>query len=69
MAATGAMTLVVLLLGDFAVPTHVDSPFVRLVLLSISGAVTYCGVLFSIGSQTIREDIEIAGWILRRHRA
>jgi len=69
MAATRAMTLVVLLFGDFAVPTHVDSPFVRLVLLSISGAVTYCGVLFAIGSPTIRKGIEVAGWILRRYRA
>jgi O-antigen/teichoic acid export membrane protein len=69
MAATAAMTAVVLLLRNFALPTHVDSPLIRLVLLSTSGAATYCAVLFAIGSPAISEGIEVAGWILRRHRA
>ena len=69
MAATAVMTVVVLLLGDLAVPMHVDLPFVRLVLLSTCGAVTYCAVLFATGSPAISEGMEVAGWILRRHRA
>jgi O-antigen/teichoic acid export membrane protein len=69
MAAAAAMTVIVLLLGDFVAPTHVDSPFIRLVLLSIGGAVTYCFVLFAIGSPAISEGMEVAGWILRRRRA
>ena len=68
MAATAAMAVVVLILGNFAVPTHVDSSFVRLVLLSTGGAATYCAVLFAIGSPAISEGMEVAGWILRRHR-
>jgi hypothetical protein len=69
MAATAAMTVIVLLLNNFAVPTPVDSPLVRLVLLSTAGAVTYCVVLLAIGSPAISEAVEVAGWILRRYRA
>jgi O-antigen/teichoic acid export membrane protein len=68
MAATAAMAVVVPILGNFAMPTHVDSSFVRLVLLSTGGAATYCAVLFAIGSPVISEGMEVAGWILRRHR-
>jgi O-antigen/teichoic acid export membrane protein len=69
MAATSAMSAVVLLLSDFAARTQVDSPFIRLVLLSTVGAVTYGATLFAIGSPVISEGAEVLGWILRRRRA
>jgi hypothetical protein len=69
MAATAAMTVVVLILGELASPTQVGSPLIRLVLFSSAGAVTYCAALFAIGSPVISESIEVAGWVLGRHRA
>jgi O-antigen/teichoic acid export membrane protein len=69
MVATAVMTGVVLLLDDFGAPLQVDSPFIRLVLLSIGGAMTYCAVLFAIGSPVISEGTEVVGWILRRRSA
>jgi O-antigen/teichoic acid export membrane protein len=69
MAATAAMTVVVLILGEFASPAQVGSPLIRLVLFCTAGAVTYCAVLFAIGSPVISESIEVAGWVFGRHRA
>jgi O-antigen/teichoic acid export membrane protein len=68
MAATAAMTVVVLILGELASAAQVGSPLIRLVLFSTAGAVTYCAVLFAIGSPVISESIEVAGWVLGRHR-
>jgi O-antigen/teichoic acid export membrane protein len=69
MAATGAMTVVVLIFSELASPAQVSSPLIRLGLFSSAGAVTYCAVLFAIGSPVIGEIIEVAGWVLGRHRA
>ena len=69
MAATAAMSVVVLVLGALASPTQVGSPLIRLVLFSTAGAMTYCAVLFAIGSPVINESIEVAGWVIGRHRA
>jgi O-antigen/teichoic acid export membrane protein len=69
MAATAAMAVVVLILGELATRMQMDSPLLRLALLSFAGAATYGAILFAIGSQAISEGIEVAGWILRRHRA
>jgi teichuronic acid exporter len=69
MAATAAMTAVVLLVGELVPPSEVISPLLRLILLSVAGAVTYCVGLFAIGSPVIGESIEVIGWIFGRHRA
>ena len=69
MAATEATIVVVLLVGDFAAPAQSDAPLLRLVLLSIGGAVIYCALLNAIGSPAIGDGVDVAGWILRRHRA
>jgi hypothetical protein len=62
------MTVVVLILGELASAAQVSSPLIRLVLFSTAGAATYCAVLFAIGSPVISESIEVAGWVLGRHR-
>ncbi len=41
----------------------------RLVFLSVSGAMTYGAALFAIGSPVIDEGVEVVGWILRRRNA
>jgi O-antigen/teichoic acid export membrane protein len=68
-AATAGMAVAVLLLREFALARLPDSPLVGLVLLSVSGAITYAGALYAIGSPVIAEGIEVIGWILRRRRA
>jgi O-antigen/teichoic acid export membrane protein len=68
-AATVAMTVVVLILGELAARMQVDSPLVRLALLSFAGAVTYSATLFAIGSRVIGEGAVVLGWILRPRRA
>ena len=69
LAATAAMAAVVLVLRTFASAGRVESPFVGLILLSVSGVMTYGAALFAIGSPVIDEGAEVAGWILGRHRA
>lgn len=69
MAATAAMTVVVLIFGELAARMEVDSPFARLALLSFAGAVTYGATLFASGNQVISEGAEVLGWILRPRRA
>jgi O-antigen/teichoic acid export membrane protein len=69
MAATAAMTGAVLLVGEFAASAQLDAPFLRLVLLSAVGAVSYGAVLLVIGSPVVGESVEVVGWILRRRRA
>jgi len=43
-----------------------EQPIVHLIVLSMSGALTYAVALFSSGSPVVGEMIEIAGWILRK---
>jgi hypothetical protein len=69
MAATAAMTVVVVILGELAARMQVDSPLVRLALLSFTRAVTYGATLFAIGGPAISEGAKVLGWILRRRRA
>ena len=69
LAATAAMAAVVLLMREFALAGRPDPPWVGLVLLSASGAVTYGAALFAIGSPVISEGAEVVGWILGRHSA
>ena len=61
------MASVVLLLQEFVLARRPESPLVELILLSVSGAVTYGGVLFAVGRTVIGEGAEVVGWILRRH--
>ncbi len=68
-AATAAMTVVVLLVGEFAASVQLDAPLLRLALLSTVGAVSYGVVLLIIGSPVIGESVEVVGWILRRRGA
>jgi teichuronic acid exporter len=65
LAATSTMVAVVLLLRDFA--ERPEPPLVELILLSVSGAVTYLGALLAVGRTVIGEGAEVVGWILRRH--
>lgn len=68
LAATAVMAAVVLLLREFALTGRPDTPWVGLILLSLSGAMTYAAALFAIGSPVISEGAEVAGWILFRRR-
>ena len=70
MAATAAMTVVVLIFGELTARMQVvDSPLVRLALFSFAGAATYGTTLFAIGSRVISKGAEVLGWILRPRRA
>jgi PST family polysaccharide transporter len=69
MAATALMAMTVLLLQRFAFAGPSDSPLVRLLFLSASGAIVYGGTLFAVGGPVITEGAEVLGWILRRRRA
>jgi hypothetical protein len=69
LAATAAMAAAVLLLQEFALAGQVGPAWVRLVLLSVSGALTYGAALLATGSPVIGEGIEVVGWILRRRNA
>jgi O-antigen/teichoic acid export membrane protein len=66
LASTAAMTAVVLPLREFTFAERLDPPLVELIILSMSGAVTYLGVLFAVGRTVISEGAEIVGWILHR---
>ncbi len=68
-AATAAMIAIVLLLREFVSGGRPESSLIRLIFLSVSGAVTYGAALFVIGSPVIGEGVEVVGWILRRQRA
>jgi teichuronic acid exporter len=69
LAATAAMVAVVLLLREIVLVGRPETPWVGLVLLSVSGAATYGAALFAVGSPVIGEGAEVAGWILRRRDA
>ena len=66
LAATAAMTAVVLL---FRVMVPAEPALLELILLSVSGAITYGAALFTLGSPVIREGAEVVGWIVGRRRA
>ena len=67
--ATAAMTAVVFLFKEFALAGRPETQIVDLVVLSLSGAVTYGVVLFSLGGPVIREGADVVGWIIRGHSA
>jgi len=67
LAATAVMAAVLLLLREIVFAGPTESPLIELILLSLTGAVTYVGVLFVLGRTVIREGAEVAGWIFRRH--
>jgi O-antigen/teichoic acid export membrane protein len=68
LAATAAMAAGVLLLREIAFAGRTEPLLVELILLSVSGAVTYFGALFVLGRTVIDESAEVIGWMLRRHR-
>jgi teichuronic acid exporter len=68
LAATAAMAAVVLLLREITFAGRPEPPLVELILLSVSGAVTYLGALFAVGRTVTAEGAEVVGWILRRRR-
>jgi O-antigen/teichoic acid export membrane protein len=67
LAATAAMAAVVLLLREVVFAGRTEPPLVELILLTLTGAVTYLGALFVLGRTVIGEGAEVAGWIFRRH--
>jgi hypothetical protein len=67
LAATAAMAAVVLLLREIIFAGRAEPPLVELILLSVTGAVTYLGALFAFGRTVIAEGAEVLGWMLRRH--
>jgi O-antigen/teichoic acid export membrane protein len=67
-AATAAMAAILLLFQEFVFPRPSEFPLARLVLLSVTGAITYAAALLAIGSPVIAEGTEVVGWILRRQR-
>jgi O-antigen/teichoic acid export membrane protein len=67
LVATAAMAAGVLLLREIAFAGRTEPSLVELILLSVSGAVTYFGALFAFGRTVIGEGAEVIGWILRRH--
>jgi O-antigen/teichoic acid export membrane protein len=67
LAATAAMAAFVLLLREITFAGRSEPPLIELILLSVTGAVTYVGVLFLVGRSVIGEGVEVLGWILRRH--
>jgi O-antigen/teichoic acid export membrane protein len=67
LAATAAMAAVVLLLRETVFAGWRESAPVELILLSLSGAVTYLGVLCVVGRTVIGEVAEVIRWIFRRN--
>jgi O-antigen/teichoic acid export membrane protein len=67
LVATAAMAAIVFLFRELALAGRPEPPIVDLVVLSVSGALTYGVVLFSVGSPVISEGAEVIGWIIRGH--
>jgi O-antigen/teichoic acid export membrane protein len=63
------MAVVVLLVRQFALPAGAEPPWIGLILLAATGAITYGAVLLAIGRPLISEGAEVAGWVLRRRSA
>jgi O-antigen/teichoic acid export membrane protein len=68
LAATAAMAAIVLVLREIPFLGWPESPLVELMLLSMSGALTYLGALFACGRTVIVESAEVISWILHRQR-
>ncbi len=66
--ATIVMTVVVLLLAKLLPPQEAVPAFVRLLLLSVAGAISYSAVLLAICDSMMNEVAEILSWIFRRQR-
>jgi len=67
LAAAATMAVVVLLLREIAFAGPPERPFVELILLSATGAMTYLGALFVVGKTMIVEGAEVVGWIFFRN--
>ncbi len=68
LAATAAMAAIVLLLRQIVFfGPRPEFPLLELIVLSLSGAATYLGVLFVVGRTVTGEVAEVIGWILRRN--
>jgi hypothetical protein len=65
-AAGAAMAVAVFLVSDFAAAGRLEPPLLRLVVLSVIGATTYCTTLLTIGSPVISEAAQVISWIVRR---
>src|SRR6516225_1407835 len=65
LAATAAMAAFVLLLREITFAGRTEPPLIELILLSVTGAVTYLGALFALGRTVIGEGVEVVSWILR----
>jgi O-antigen/teichoic acid export membrane protein len=63
-AATVAMGAAVLLLRQIMFSGRTEPQFLELILLSVTGVVTYLGALFAFGRTMIGEGAEVVGWIL-----
>src|SRR4029077_3300795 len=55
LAATAAMASVVMLLREIIFAERTEPPLVELTLLTVAGAVTYVGALFTLGRTVIGE--------------
>jgi O-antigen/teichoic acid export membrane protein len=69
LSATAVMSAGVLVLQALVAAGSPGSPWVGLILLSVSGAIIYGAALFATGSPVIREAAEVVGWVLFRQRA
>jgi O-antigen/teichoic acid export membrane protein len=67
LAATAVMAAVVLLLREIISAGRTETPLIELILLSVTGAVTYFGAIFALRRAVIGEGAEVVGWMLRRH--
>jgi O-antigen/teichoic acid export membrane protein len=61
--ATAAMAAAVFLLRDVIFEGRTEPPLVELILLSVTGVITYLGALFALGRTVIGEVIEVLSWI------
>jgi O-antigen/teichoic acid export membrane protein len=61
--ATAAMAAAVFLLRDVIFEGRTEPPLVELILLSVTGVITYLGALFALGRAVIGEVIEVLSWI------
>ena len=68
LAATAAMAAIVLLLRAFALADLPESAISKLILLSLSGALTYGLVLLILGRGVVADGLQVVGWIRRVDR-
>jgi hypothetical protein len=59
LAATAAMAALVLLLREITFAGQTESPLIELILLSVTGAMTYLSALFGLGRTVIGEGVEV----------